>query len=326
MSKIKVKTKESGKKNFADLYSKYGIFVILIIAVIIAAFLSDTFLTPRNLSNIIRQNSVVMIIAFGAQMVLITGEVDLSPGSVCAFSGIISTMVMLKTENAFLALLAGILVGAAFGFLNGLVITTCGIPAFIMTLASQFIGRGAVQAITNSQPVRGFDKSYTVFGQGRIGLIPVPILIMLVVLIIYWIMMNRKRFGRYIYAVGGNEDAARSSGINTKLVKIKAFLFAGATAGLAGVVLMSRLNSGQPTGGDQYEFDAITAAIIGGTSMSGGVGKVYGTVVGALFVGVLLNIMTQLNIDASYQKMVKVVIIALAVIIDAQVRRLQKIS
>lgn len=322
-----MKTKE---KNFslADLYSKYGIFIILVVAVVIASFLSDTFLTPRNLSNIIRQNAVVMIIAFGTQMVLVTGEVDLSPGSVCAFSGVMSTVVMLHTGNLVLALLTGILCGAVFGFLNGWIITAAGIPSFIMTLASQFIGRGAVLAYTNAQPVNGFDKSFTVFGQGRLSVgplsIPIPILIMVVVLVFYWLLMNRRRFGRYVYAVGGNEDAARASGINTKWVKIKAFLFAGAAAGLAGVILMSRLNSGQPNGGDQYEFDAITAAIIGGTSMSGGVGKVYGVVVGALFVGVLLNIMTQLNVSAYYQKIVKGAIIALAVIIDAQVRRGKK--
>lgn len=316
--------KEKKKLNWADLYSKYGIFVILIVAVIVASLLSDTFLTPRNISNIIRQNAVVMIIAFGAQMVLITGEVDLSPGSVCAFAGVLSTVTMLKTGNPIIALLVGILVGAIFGFFNGLIVTACGIPSFIMTLASQFIGRGAVLAYTNAQPVNGFDSSYTIFGQGVVAGIPMPILIMAIVLIFYWILMNRKRFGRYVYAVGGNEDAARASGINTKMIKIKAFLFAGAAAGLAGVILMSRLNSGQPTGGDQYEFDAITAAIIGGTSMSGGVGKVYGTVVGALFVGVLLNIMTQMDVSAYYQKIVKGAIIALAVIIDAQVRRMKK--
>ncbi|WP_283675486.1 ABC transporter permease [Butyricicoccus sp. Marseille-Q5471] len=318
-----MKTKEK-KFNLAELYSKYGIFIILLVAVVIASLLSDTFLTPRNISNIIRQNAVVMIIAFGAQMVLITGEVDLSPGSVCAFAGVMSTVVMLHTGSPVLALLAGILCGAIFGFLNGWVITACGIPSFIMTLASQFIGRGAILAFTSAQPVNGFDKSFAVFGQGRIGALPIPILIMVIVLIVYWVLMNRRRFGRYVYAVGGNEDAAKASGINTKMVKIKAFLFAGATAGLAGVILMSRLNSGQPNGGEQYEFDAITAAIIGGTSMSGGVGKVYGTVVGALFVGVLLNIMTQLNVSAYYQKIVKGAIIALAVIIDAQVRRNKK--
>lgn len=316
------KTKQ--RMSFAEIYSRFGIFIILVVAVIVASFLSDTFLTPRNISNIIRQNAVVMIIAFGSQIVLITGGCDLSAGSVCALAGVSSTMIMLSTGNAVVALLGGILIGAACGFINGWVITTCGIPDFIMTLAMQFICRGTVLAMTDAQPVFGFDKSFTVFGQGRIGPVPVPTIIMVVVLIIYWIMMNRRRFGRYVYAVGGNAEAARSSGINVKWVKIKAYLFAGAAAGLGGVILMSRMNSGQPNGGEQYEFDAITAAIIGGTSMSGGTGKVYGVVVGALFVGVLLNIMTQMDVSAYYQKIVKGAIIALAVIIDVQVRRSKK--
>lgn len=319
--------KEKQKISFADLYSKYGILIILLAAVIVAAFLSDSFLSVRNISNIIRQNAVVMIIAFGSQIILITGEVDLSAGSVCAFSGVISTMVMLNTGSIALSMAVGVLVGVAFGFANGWVVTTACIPSFIMTLATQFIGRGMILAITSAQPVAGFDKRFTVFGQGMVfGKIPVPTVIMIVVLIFYWILINRRRFGRYVYAVGGNADAAKASGINVKWVKIKAFIFAGAVAGLAGVILMSRLNSGQPNGAEDYEFDAITAAIIGGTSMSGGTGKVYGTVVGALFVGVLLNIMTLTDVSAYYQKVVKGAIIAIAVIIDAQVRRAQKLS
>ncbi|MGI6008502.1 MAG: ABC transporter permease [Ruminococcus sp.] len=312
------------KLSVADIYSRFGIFIILIIAVIIASFLSDAFLTPRNISNIIRQNAVIMIIAFGSQMVLIAGGCDLSPGSVCALAGVISTMTMLSVNNAVVALIVGVAVGALCGLINGLVITACEIPDFIMTLASQFICRGAVLAITEAQPVSGFDISYTLFGQGYVGPIPAPTVILILVLIFYWVLMNRRRFGRYVYAVGGNTDAARASGINTKKIKTQAYLFAGAAAGLAGVILMSRMNSGQPNGGEQYEFDAITAAIIGGTSMNGGTGKVYGVVVGALFVGVLLNIMTQMDVSAYWQKIVKGLIIALAVIIDVRVGKSKK--
>ena len=319
---------EAKKKiSFADIYSKYGIIIILIAAVIIASFISSNFLTPTNISNIIRQNAVVMIIAFGSQMVLITGEVDLSPGSVLALAGVAATMVMKVTNNAVISLIVGVLVGAAFGLANGLVITKCRIPAFIMTLATQFIGRGVVLMITDSQPVSGLGESFLVYGQGNIfGVIPVPTVIMVIVLVFYAILMGKRKFGRYVYAVGGNAEAARSSGINVDRIKTLAFLFAGAVAGLGGVVLMSRMNSGQPTAGEAYEFDAITAAIIGGTSMSGGSGKIYGTVVGALFVGVLLNIMTQMNVSAYAQKIVKGAIICFAVIVDAQVRRAQKVD
>ena len=319
MSNLKVR-----KISIADIYSKFGIFIILIIAVCIASTLSDAFLSPRNLTNILRQNAVIMIIAFGAQIVLISGQVDLSAGSVAAFAGVAATMVMAKTGSVPLSVLVGLLCGAGLGYVNGWVITTCSIPSFIMTLATQFMARGAIQASTNAQPITGLGKSFAYIGQGYIGPVPVPIVITLVVLVFCWLLMNRMQLGRYFYAVGGNQDAAKASGINTKMVQIKAFVLAGSLAALGGILLMSRLNSGQPNGAENYEFDAITATIIGGTSMNGGVGKVLGTVAGAIFVGILLNIMTLMDVSAYYQKIVKGAIIALAVIIDVQVRKARK--
>jgi inositol transport system permease protein len=309
-------------KNFSTvkIYQRFGIFIILLATIIIASFLSDAFFSFRNLSNLLRQNAVVMIIAFGSQMALIAGEVDLSAGSIAAFSGVIAAMIMAATKSVFLAIPGGLACGFLWGFLSGLVITSFRIPAFIMTLAAQFIARGVILSITNAQPVTGLDRSFGVLGQGYVGVVPVPIVIMLIILAIYWLIMNRLRFGRYVYAVGGNVEAARSSGINVSWVKIRAFIFANMMAGVGGILLMSRLNSGQPMGAVNYEFDAITAAIIGGTSMSGGVGKVYGTVVGAILVGVLINIMTLLNISAYYQQIAKGAIIAIAVIIDTKVR------
>jgi inositol transport system permease protein len=309
-------------KNFSavKIYQRFGIFIILLATIIIASFLSDAFFSFRNLSNLLRQNAVVMIIAFGSQMVLVSGEVDLSAGSIAAFSGVVAAMIMAATKNIFLAILGGLACGFLWGFLSGLVITSFRIPSFIMTLAAQFIARGVILSITNAQPVTGLDKSFGVLGQGYVGVVPIPIIIMLIILAIYWLIMNRLRFGRYVYAVGGNAEAARSSGINVPWVKIRAFIFASMMAAVGGILLMSRLNSGQPMGAVNYEFDAITAAIIGGTSMSGGMGKVYGTVAGAILVGVLINIMTLLNISAYYQQIAKGAIIAIAVIIDTKVR------
>lgn len=324
MSNTTLKSPGKGKMSFAEFYSKFGIFAILIVAVIVASILSPAFLSPRNLSNILRQNAVILVIAFGSQMVLISGEVDLSPGSVAAFSGCISAMTMMSTNSVVLAVIAGLISGVIFGGLNGWVVTACGIPSFIMTLATQFVGRGAILAITNAQPISGLPKSFAFLGQGYLGPIPMPIVISAVVLVIYWLLMNRMRFGRFVYAVGGNADAAKASGINVAAVKIKSFIFAGLMAGLGGVLLMSRLKSGQPTSADAYEFDAITAVIIGGTSMNGGTGNVYGTVAGWLFVAILLNIMTLLDVGAYYQQIVKGIVIALAVIIDVRVRSARK--
>ena len=188
-----------------------------------------------------------------------------------------------------------------------------------MTLATQQAARGAILTITKAKPISKLE-GFTWFGQGYIGPVPVPILIWIIVLVITGFILNKMRFGRYIYAVGGNKVAAQASGIKVKRIITKCFTFAGLMSGQGGVVLMARVNSGQPNGGEQLEFDAITAVIIGGTSMSGGVGNIYGTIAGALFVGFLINIMTLLNVSAYFQQIVKGAIIALAVIIDVKVR------
>jgi inositol transport system permease protein len=315
-----------GKRSFdfVQLYSQFGVFIILFISMIIATLLSDAFLSSRNLINILRQNAVITIIACGAQMVLISGEVDLSPGSVVAFGGTIAAMVMAGTGSVLLAVVAGLAIGLLLGFINGFVITRFRIPSFIMTLATMQAARGGILAITKAQPISKLG-SFTWIGQGYVGPVPVPIIILIVILIITWIIMNKLPYGRYMYAVGGNSNAAQASGINVASIKTKAFMFQGLMAGLGGVILMSRLNSGQPTAAVGYEFDAITAVIIGGTSMSGGIGNLHGTVAGALFVAVLVNIMTLMDVSAYYQQIVQGIIIALAVIIDVRVRSARKV-
>ena len=308
------------KINVAEIYSRFGIFIILMVTLIISAVISPAFLSATNVINVIRQNVTIGIVACGAQLVLLCGDVDLSSGSIAAFAGCFAAMVQVASNNLFLALLTGIVIGACLGFVNGLIITRCEIPSFIMTLATQQAARGAILAITKAKPIPGLD-GFTWFGQGYVGPIPVPIIIWVIVLIITGFILNKMRFGRYVYAVGGNRAAASASGIKVKNIITKCFTFSGLMAGLGGVVLMARVNSGQPNGGEQLEFDAITAVIIGGTSMSGGVGNIYGTIAGALFVGFLINIMTLLNVGAYYQQIVKGVIIALAVIIDVIVRK-----
>lgn len=307
------------KINVADIYGKFGIFIILIGTIIISAIISPAFLSVNNLTNVIRQNVTIGIVACGAQLVLLCGDVDLSAGSVAAFAGCLAAMVQVAVGNPVIALLTGIIIGGLIGFFNGAVITGCNIPSFIMTLATQQAARGAILTITKAKPISKLE-GFTWFGQGYIGPVPVPILIWIIVLVITGFILNKMRFGRYIYAVGGNKVAAQASGIKVKRIITKCFTFAGLMSGLGGVVLMARVNSGQPNGGEQLEFDAITAVIIGGTSMSGGVGNIYGTIAGALFVGFLINIMTLLNVSAYFQQIVKGAIIALAVIIDVKVR------
>ena len=311
------------KISLGNLYSRFGIFVILLATMIVASMLNPAFFTGSNLLNVLRQNVVVGVIACGAQLVLICGEVDLSPGSLAAFTGCIASMVMVSTQNVLAAAAAGLALGAGFGFLNGIIVTKCRIPSFIMTLATQQIARGAILAITDSKPITGLGD-FTWLGQEYIGPVPVAVVLFLIILILTWFILNRLRFGRYMYAVGGNREAAKASGISVDSVKTRAMTFAGIMSALGGIILMSRVNSGQPTGGEDLEFDAITAVIIGGTSMSGGVGNIYGTVAGILFVGVLTNIMTLLDISSYFQQIVQGVIIALAVIIDSRVRNSKK--
>lgn len=316
--------KGKSRIDVAQLYSQFGVFIILLVAMAVATLLSDAFLSSRNLINILRQSAVITIIACGAQMVLISGEVDLSPGSVAAFGGCMAASVMATTGSILLAVAAGLGIGLALGFINGFVITRFRIPSFIMTLATLQAARGGILALTKAQPITGLGN-FTWIGQGYVGPVPVPVIILVIILAISWLILNKLRFGRYIYAVGGNSNAAQASGISVAAIKTKAFMFQGLMAGLGGIILMSRLNSGQPTGGIGYEFEAITAVIIGGTSMSGGIGHLYGTVAGALFVAVLVNIMTLTNVSAYYQQIVQGIIIAIAVIIDVRVRSAKKI-
>ncbi|MGI6175548.1 MAG: ABC transporter permease [Christensenellales bacterium] len=310
--------------SFADLYSRYGIFAILLGAVIISAILSPTFMTTRNIVNILRQNVVIAVIAFGTQFIMLAGDIDLSSGSVAAFTGCMAAQVMASTGNIVLSFLTGLVCGALIGALNGVVITQLRIPAFIMTLASQTIFRGLMYIFTNAKPITGLAESFAWMGQGHIGPIPVPIFVLVIIFVISWVLLNRTSFGRHVLAVGGNREAALASGINTDRVRIKAFIYGGLMAALGGFVLMSRINSGQPNSAVAFEFDAITAVVIGGTSMSGGLGTVYGTLAGAYFVGVLINIMTLMNVSAYYQQVVQGLIIAIAVIIDVSVRRVKR--
>lgn len=314
-----MKDKINGEFSLSTLYRKYGIFIILILMVIISSILNPIFLTKANILNVVRQLSVVMIIACGAQFVMICGMIDLSPGAVLALCGCIGCAVYVSTQSVLLAVLASVGVGAVIGFIMGFIITRFNLLPFIMTLAMMNIARGMALIFTDGKPINGVG-SLAVIGQGYAGPIPIPIIIMLACIILDWVLLTKTKFGRYTYAVGGNEQAAEACGINTKWIKLKSYIIDGALVGLSGVVLMSRINSGQPAMGEGYEFDAITAIIVGGTSMTGGAGSIFGTLVGGLIVSIINNILNLQNVSTYYQQVIKGIIIAIAVLIDVSTK------
>lgn len=301
--------------SFSQIYRKYGTVLIFVGICILASMLSPTFLTEANLTNVLRQVVVVSLLACGITFVIILGHIDVSLGSVLALCGVIAASVMSMTGSIVLAVAAGLVVGVITGTINGFVITFFRIPSFIMTLAMTTVARGTVLLYTGGSPVTGLGD-FKVIGQGSLGPVPISVLILAVVVVLSWLLLNKTKFGRYVYAVGGNQRAALASGINPDSIVIKAFIFNGVLCAVAGIVLMSRINSGQPAGGVGYEFDAITAVVVGGTSLMGGTGTITGTIIGSMIIGVINNILNLMNVSSYWQQIIKGLIIAIAVILD----------
>ena len=315
-----VKSKK-GSFSVAEFYSKFGIVLIFVLLFVIMSVVNRNFISGVNLRNVVRQVVVITILACGEQLMLISGMVDLSPGRVLAFAGTLSAYCMMKTGNLFLALVVGLACGLLFGAINGALITAFDIPPFIATLASMQMADGAIMAFTGGQNYSNLPASFNFLGQGYIGFIPFPVVIMILVLIITYIILAWTPMGRSLYAIGGNQAAALASGIRVKRSKFFACTFGGVCTGLAGILLMARMSSGQPAAGEGMEMDAITAVIVGGTSMSGGVGNILNTIVGSLIIGIIKNFMNLQNINSSFQDIVLGILICVAVIIDVQVRK-----
>lgn len=314
------------KKKFAFDFSifsgKYRTLLILVALFIISSIFVPNFLNPINLRNVMLQNAVVILLAYGATYVIILGHINVAYGAELAFIGCLSCMVMTATNNIALALAAALATGIAIGFINGMIITTFTIPAFIMTLGMQTIARGGALLMTDGSPISMVNfPAFKWFGQGYIGFLPVSVIIMIILYIVVWAILNKTPFGRYIYAVGGNEKAAIASGIKSKSVVRKAFLLDGVITAVAAVIFMARQASGTPAGGVSYEFDAITAVVVGGASLSGGVGNVFGTLIGALIVGIVNNVQNLLGVNTYWQQIIKGLIILIAVIIDVVTKR-----
>jgi inositol transport system permease protein len=305
--------------NIADRFKrarqKYGILLVLILLFIIATFLNSNFLSARNLSNISKQVSITTILAFGETILIISGMLDLSNGSVLALAGLISVSVFKMTGSLLLAFLVAIIVAVICNIINGLMVTKFKTPPFIATLAMMAMARGAALLYTNGQNIYQIGD-YTIFGQGAILGIPTPIIFLVIIGIVTWYILQHTRLGRSLYAIGGNEEAAVASGVNINKNKMKAYIINGVFVGIAGVIFMSRVNAGLPNGGQGFEFEALTASIIGGTSFSGGIGTAGGTVIGAFIVGTLNNIMNLSAVNSYLQQIIRGAIIALAVIYD----------
>lgn len=304
--------------------SKYASVLILLGLVIICAFLDDSFFTAQNLINVSRQISVVTILAFGETMLIIAGQLDLSVGTNAAMSGTFACIVYIATGSLFIALMTGIILGGIVGVINGIAVTQFSAPPFIVTLAMQQITNGIIFLYTNGQNVYKIGD-FRVFGQGSLGPVPIPVVIMLVIGIISFIILKKTKYGRYLYAIGGNEDAAVASGIKVKKVKMAAYIISGLLAGLGGVVLMSRLNAGLPASGTGLETDALMATIIGGTSFTGGIGTAPGTLIGSFVIGILNNIMNLVGIQSYLQYILKGTLIIIAVIFDIQSKQRKRV-
>lgn len=295
-----------------DFAKKYGIVIVLAVMWIILLCVSPTFRTADNAVNILRQVSVNGIIAIGMTFVIMTGGIDLTVGSLIAVAGVICGSILVNSpENVAVAIWAALLVCALFGAMNGFFVAYMNVPAFVATLAGMTIARGFAYVYSDGKPYTLSSEGFSVIGKGS-----VPIIIFLIIAFASHILLSKMKFGRYIYATGGNIKAAAASGVKVKGVLLRVYILGGVLAGIAGIVLSSRTNSGQPAVGVGYETDAIAAAVIGGTSMTGGIGTIGGTLIGILIIGTLNNGLNLLDVSSYYQQIIKGLIILGAVCFD----------
>ncbi|WP_394924205.1 ABC transporter permease [uncultured Robinsoniella sp.] len=309
------------KGNVKARIQKFSTFLILIVMVVICSFLSPKFMTSTNLMNILKQVSIVTILSFAQGMVIISGEIDLSIGSLAGMAGTYACILYVATGNLILAILFGLLLGAVVGALNGLFVAHFGLPSFIVTLAMQTITFGSICLYTAGNNVYKIGD-FKVLGQGTVlGVIPITVVFMAVMCLLTHILLKYTKFGRYIYAIGGNKDAANAAGIQVRKTKWITFIISGVFAAIAGMILMGRLNAGIPSEGTGYETDAIMATVVGGTSFAGGVGTAFGTLVGSLIIGILNNIMNLLGVESYSQQIIKGFLIIIAVLFDIRSKR-----
>ncbi len=323
------------KRDWVALFGQFGALIVLIVIAIVFYVLEPQFASQRNLFNIARQVSIYGILAVGMTFVILTGGIDLSVGSVLAFAGLVAASVEKGCRGLLCvgaageaegygvpaAMAAAIGIGLVAGLLQGLGVSKLKVPAFVVTLGGMSVFRGAALLWSEGQPISAFRDQYKLLGQGFIGPVPIPVLIFATLALVGFIVLRYTRYGRRIYAVGGNQEAARLSGLNTTWLLTSVYIISGLCAGFAGFLLSSRLNSAEQVAGIGYELTVIAGVVIGGTSLFGGEGGIFGTVVGIVLIGVLSNGLTLLNVNPYWQQIAVGLIIVLAVFFDQWVKR-----
>ena len=317
-----MKMNKETKKKVINQINVYRSVLILIVICIFASILSDSFLSIANLFNVIKQITVAGIVGCGMTFVILTGGIDLSVGSIVGLSGAIAAGIMASTGNAVLAVLAALGIGILCGAANGFFVAQCDIPPLIATLGMMTLLRGCVLVYTKGAPISIKVDSYKFIGKVLVAGIPFPVIVLLVLYLIANYLLTQTSFGRNVYAFGGNREAARLSGIRVKYTEWMVYIFNGLMSGIAAVVLTARLGSAQSTSGEGIEMDAIAAVILGGTSLSGGSGFVLPTVVGAMIMGIIDNILTLMNVNPHATNIVKGAVVLIAVLVDKKVKDL----
>lgn len=305
------------KTGVKEIFKQYGITLVLVALCILFTILNPVFLTLRNVMNVMRQMSMIGIASVGGMFVVIQGGIDLSEGGIVSFVNVVCACLMMSAGvSPTLAVLISLAVSAVIGYLNGVLVTMAKMPPLIVTLAVQGILYGVSYIITNSHSIAGFPESFRFIGQGYIGFLPVPVILMLAALLIGWFILNKTYFGRFIYAIGGNDEVARLSGIRVNRIRRVVYMLGGLFAGFSGMIFLSRLMSGQANTGVGFEMDVLTALVLGGVSINGGSGKIFNAVMGVAIIGVLNNGLVLINVNQHVQEVIKGIVLVAAVAFD----------
>ena len=302
-------------------YEQFSLVAVLIFMCILAMVLSPVFMTGNNIMNVLRSSSLTLITSCGMVLILLLGEMDMSVGSVQGLVGVFGIMVLNATGSVFLTLLFTIAVGVVWGLINGILVTRGGINSLIATLGTMSVFRGIAYVSTGGASLQISNETFRILGAGNIGVIPVPLVIAAVIIFLFWFILKKTIFGRYVYSIGGNSEASELAGIPVRKIKLICFVISGVLASFTALILASRLNSGQPGAGDGFEFNVVSAVVLGGVSMNGGKGNLSGAILGVLILQVLTNILTLLNVSSFYQQIARGLVILIAVYLDERKRK-----